>query len=381
MTIHVWVPDYLASTGGIQVLSRFFVRALRECFPEARIVVVGKNDTSIPDLHAAGIDAFYAVGWWSRPLRTVAFAARLWRLASIDRPDLIITTHANFSPVARWLKKMRGIPFSAVGNGIDVWNIPSEQIRMALRSADQLLAISRFTRERMAAAIDLPLERMELFPCTFDSEEFKPAPKPHFLLKRYGLDPEQPVVLTVARLASAERYKGYDQALHALATVRSALPNVRYILGGTGPDRPRVVELIEKLDLHDNVILAGHIPQHELCAHYNLCDVFTMPSKGEGFGIVFLEALACGKPVIAGNKDGSVDALLNGKLGVLVDPDKPEAIAQALVQVLSKTYPLPILREPLELRRRAVDAYGYERFVTRVRETVGPLLNGATGPK
>jgi glycosyltransferase involved in cell wall biosynthesis len=381
MTIHVWVPDYLASTGGIQVLSRFFVRALRECFPDARIIVLGKNDTSIPDLKAAGIDGFYAVGWWSRPLRTAAFATRLWRVASIDPPDLIITTHAHFSPVARWLKKMRGIPFFAVGNGIDVWDIPSEQIRLALRSADRLLAISRFTRERMAAAIDLPPEGMDLFPCTFDSDEFKPGPKPHFLLKRYGLEPDQPVILTVARLASIERYKGYDQALRALSKVRISHPNVRYLLGGTGPDRPRVVDLIKKLDLEDNVILAGHIPQNELCAHYNLCDVFTMPSKGEGFGIVFLEALACGKPVIAGNKDGSVDALLNGEVGVLVDPDSPDAIADALVEVLSGTHPLAILREPLELRRRIIEAYGYERFVTRVRELVRPLLNGAVAPK
>ncbi len=83
--------------------------------------------------------------------------------------------------------------------------------------------------------------------------------------------------------------------------------------------------------------LAGYIPEEELNDHYNLCDVFAMPSKGEGFGIVFLEAMACGKPVLAGNKDGSVDALLGGKLGALVDPDDVAQIAETLIAILGAT--------------------------------------------
>src|SRR5205085_8790504 len=109
---------------------------------------------------------------------------------------------------------------------------------------------------------------------------------------------------------------------------------VRYILAGRGPDRGRIEALIRELELEECVILPGHIPEHELAGLYNLCDVFAMPSKGEGFGIVFLEALGCGKPVLAGNKDGSVDAVLDGELGALVDPDDIAQIEQTLIEIL-----------------------------------------------
>ena len=151
-------------------------------------------------------------------------------------------------------------------------------------------------------------------------------------------------------------------------------PYVRYVLGGRGPDRPRVEQLIRELGVEGNVILAGYVAEHELREHYNLCDVFAMPSKGEGFGIVFLEALGCGKPVIAGNKDGSVDAVLNGEIGALVDPDDVEDIARALLQVLRGAHPNPLLRQPEELRRRVIDAYGYEQFRARLDEVLQPLL-------
>jgi glycosyltransferase involved in cell wall biosynthesis len=167
----------------------------------------------------------------------------------------------------------------------------------------------------------------------------------------------------VARLAGEERYKGYDQVLRALPAVRRVVPNVHYILGGKGRDKPRIEALVHELRLEDVVTFAGYIPDHELCGFYNLCDVFAMPSKAEGFGIVFLEALACGKPVIAGNKDGSVDAVMNGKLGVLVDPDNVAEIADALMLVLTKRHPLGILQDPQRLRAEVIAAYGYARFV------------------
>jgi glycosyltransferase involved in cell wall biosynthesis len=151
------------------------------------------------------------------------------------------------------------------------------------------------------------------------------------------------------------------------------LPNVRYILGGRGRDRPRVEEMVRQLKLDGSVTLAGYIPDHELRDFYNLSDVFAMPSKREGFGIVFLEALACGKPVLAGNKDGSVDALLDGELGVLVDPDNVSEIGQALSAVLQQQHPLAILRQPEQLRTRVVEAFGYPRFVTYVAEHLAAL--------
>ena len=370
MKIHVWVPDYASAIGGIQTFSRFIVRALRDVFPESKIAVFSKNDTSYPDPAFDPADSFTPMGWWTPKLRTPEFAWELFQSAARHRPDFILTTHVNFAPVAYWLRKLVRIPYVAVGHGVEVWDIASGRIRRALCAADRLLAVSQFTRTRMASALALDANRIAVLPNTFDPEQFYPGRKPHYLLKRYGLTPDQPVILTIARLASAERYKGYDQVLRTLPLVREHFPNVRYLLGGRGPDRSRIEKLIRELGLAGNVTLAGYVADHELRGHYNLCDVFAMPSKGEGFGIVFLEALGCGKPVLAGNKDGSVDAVLNGALGVLIDPDNVNEIAKALIEILSKRDSNRILLDPDELRSHAIEAYGYQQF----RETVGRML-------
>jgi len=374
MKIHVWVPDYASAIGGIQTFSRFIVRALRDVFPESEIAVFSKNDTSYPDPASDPANSFTPMGWWTPKLRTPEFAWQLFRSAARERPDIVVTAHVNFAPVAHWLHKLFHIPYVAVGHGVEVWEIGNKRIRRALRAADCLLAVSDFTRLRMASTLALDANRIALLPNTFDPEQFYPGPKPHYLLKRYGLAANQPVILTIARLASAERYKGYDQLLRAMPLVREQFPNVRYVLGGRGPDRARIEALIRDLDVSANVTLAGYVPDHELRSHYNLCDVFAMPSKGEGFGIVFLEALGCGKPVLAGNKDGSVDAVLNGALGVLVDPDNVTEIANALIAILGRKHSNRMISDADALRSRAIEAYGYQRFRERLSEVIRPIL-------
>ena len=207
MKIHVWVPEYASGIGGIQTFSRFMVRALRDLFPNANIVVLSKNDASYPNRSDDVTDSFRAFGWWTPRLRTVAFASQLFQQAARERPDFIITTHVNFAPVAHQVQKIFGIPFLAVGHGIEVWEIPKHSVRNALRSATCLAAVSDFSRKRMAAALNISLDRIALLPDTFDAEKFVPGPKPHFLLRRYGLRPEEPVILTIARLCETENYK------------------------------------------------------------------------------------------------------------------------------------------------------------------------------
>jgi glycosyltransferase involved in cell wall biosynthesis len=404
MKIHLWVPDFASATGGIQSISQFITRAAREIYPDASISVFSKNDTSYPDPNTACLDSFVPFGWWPERFRTAAFAASLFRAGIRERPNVIFTTHAHFTPAAIALKRFRAFQLIAIGYGTDVWDIGSANLKNALRRADRLLAISNFTRQKMAGELNIDSSAISLFWCTFDQEKFIPGPKPHFLLKRYNLRSDQPVILTIGRLAANEQYKGYDQALRALPAIKQRFPNVRYIIGGRGGDRPRIESLAKELGVGENVILSGFIPEHELVSHYNLCDVFAMPSKGEGFGIVFLEALSCGKPVIAGNKDGSVDAVLNGQLGLLVDPDSVDEIAAAIIAVIGGQPPMHeasasqggqrtavraqtfatanpsfsgsevrdqmvprILHEPDALRRKVIEAYGYEGFVAQLK--------------
>ena len=158
------------------------------------------------------------------------------------------------------------------------------------------------------------------------------------------------------------------------------MADLRYLLVGAGPDRARIEKLTVDLGVREAVVFAGAVPDNQLSEHYGLCDVFAMPSKAEGFGIVYLEALACGKPVIAGNRDGSSDALDDGDLGLLVDPDDPEEIAGEIVRVLQKRHPHPKVFRPEILRARVTELFGFETFKRKLNEHLMPYLHRAYVP-
>jgi glycosyltransferase involved in cell wall biosynthesis len=304
-------------------------------------------------------------------MRTPAFATQLLGIGLWKRPQLVVASHVNFTLAAYWLKRLTGIPYWAVAHGVDVWNIKNPALQKALYHADRILAVSSYTRDRLLKEQNLDSDKIVLLPNTFDASRFQIAPKPQHLLHRYGIKPNQPIILTVARLDMSEQYKGYDKILEALPKIRHQIPNIHYIVVGKGSDRPRIEKLIEQLNLQDCVTLTGFILDEELCDYYNLCDVFAMPSKGEGFGIVYLEALACGKPTLGGNQDGALDALCHGELGALVNPDDVDAIAQTLIQILQGSYFNPIIYQPEVLRQKVINIFGFERF----QQTLAKLMH------
>ncbi|WP_397328930.1 glycosyltransferase [Nostoc sp. FACHB-190] len=358
---HLWFPALFNSTGGIQRYSSLCLTAFQGLYPDGAYDIVIKHDTDVP-AKSANL-CFHTAGHWPLALRTPALAAQMVGLGLVQRPNLIFSTHPNFSVTAYWLKKLIGTPYWVAAHGIDAWDIQNPSVKKALENADLILAVSSYTRDRLLQEQNLKPNQVVVLPNTFNADNFQIAPKPDHLLKQYGLNSQQPVILTVTRLAqSPQRCKGYDKILQALPQIRRVIPNVHYVLVGEGNDRPRIEQLISQLQLQDCVTLAGYIPDEQLRDYYNLCDVFAMPSKGEGFGIVHLEALACGKATLGGNKDGAVDALCQGELGALVDPDDIEAIAYNIIQILHGTYPNPLLYQPEELRHRVVNKFGFERF-------------------
>ncbi|MBW4509733.1 MAG: glycosyltransferase [Scytonematopsis contorta HA4267-MV1] len=371
--INLWIPDIFSYKGGIQVYSRFLLYAFQSLYPKALYSIFLKNDSKNQPSRADDLSntKFYFSGNYPLFLRTLTFSIKLILFEVWQRPDLIITTHLNFAVAAYWLKRLTGIPYCTVAHGIEAWNIKKPVLKAALHNADLILAVSSYTRNRLLREQNLDPNKVSILPNTFDHFRFQPAPKPANLLKKYGLKPEQPVILTVGRLAEVERYKGYDQVLQALPTIRQTIPDVHYILVGKGDDKPRIEQMITQLGLQDCVTLAGFVSDEQLCNYYNLCDVFAMPSKREGFGIVYLEALACGKPVLGGNQDGAIDALCHGELGALVNPDDVEEIAKILIQILQKNYPNTLIYQPEALREKVINTFGFENF----KKTLGRHLD------
>jgi len=372
------MPDIFDFKGGIQIYSAFLLKALQSLRADASYTVCLKHDTCpSADVSILPQTRFHCAGNWPLRLRTFFFAGQLLGLGLRQRPDLVIATHINFAQAAYWLKRFTGIPYWAVAHGIEAWEIKSPALQRALHHADKILAVSTYTRQRLAEAIQLEPAAIQLLPNTFDAVRFQIGPKPAYLLQRYGLQLDQPILLTVARLAKDEQYKGYDRMLEALPRIRQSVPNVHYMIAGKGDDKSRIERLVIDLGLQGCVTLTGFVPDDELCDHYNLCDLFAMPSKGEGFGIVYLEALACGKPTLGGNQDGALDALEQGQLGVLVNPDDVSEIAQAIVEVLQRRYAHPLLYQPQALRQAVIDRFGFEQFT----QTLAGHLRAASSAK
>lgn len=284
------------------------------------------------------------------------FAIRCVAAAVRSRPDLIVSTHVNFGPVAHTAKRLVGSPFALVAHGIDISDDLPPSVVSSLRAAKRVVCVSHWTRRRVLALSGMRDDRLAILPNTFDEHRFTVGPKPAHLVQRYQIAPTERVILTVARLAAIERYKGYDRVIEALPALRDSHGAVRFLVVGTGDDRDRAQNLARTLGVGDSVTFTGFVPDDELPDHYRLADVFAMPSTGEGFGIVFLESMGCGTPVLAGNQDGSVDALDNGRLGKLVDPGNIHQIASGIASLFDKEGP------PLWYDRDALSAATAERF-------------------
>jgi glycosyltransferase involved in cell wall biosynthesis len=288
----------------------------------------------------------------------------------IRRPALIVCGHINFAPLCSFCHRVFGIEYAILAYGIEVWHVESRITRRAIADAVIVVCISRYTAQKVLEQVPGAQGKTVILPCTVDTDSFSPGIPAPGLAERYGLA-RGPIILTVGRICAAEDYKGHKVMLEALVKVLKVKPETKYLIVGTGDLVPELKAKAKELGIEGSVVFAGFVPAPGLVDHYRMCDVFAMPSKGEGFGIVFLEALACGRPVIAGNRDGSRDALLDGELGFLVDPDSPEAVAAALLDVLDESVPGPRKNSDY-LRHKTIEEFGKERF----RERTGNVLSG-----
>jgi glycosyltransferase involved in cell wall biosynthesis len=217
--------------------------------------------------------------------------------------------------------------------GKEVWAPLPILEKLALHQADAIWTISRYSRDRLCQANQIEPERVQIVPCIVDGDVFCPAPASPALMEQYGLAGHK-VLITIARLWSGDIYKGVDVTLRALPQILCNYPQLKYLVIGRGDDQPRLVRLTQELGVTEQVIFVGFVPSENLVDYYRLADGYVMPSQ-EGFGIVYLEALACGVPVIAGDADGSADPLQDGQLGWQVPHRNVDAVAQACNELLN----------------------------------------------
>ena len=257
------------------------------------------------------------------------------------RFEVVICGHINLLPLAWSASRIYSAPLVLIIHGIEAWQPTSRWLVNKLaRKIDGLISVSATTRDRFLSWAPVHQKQCFILPNAVDLVRFEPRPKSHALLALHNLHGKT-VIMTLGRLDSREAYKGIDQVLEVLPRLVDKFPRLVYLIAGSGSDVARLQRKTDVLKLNHRVIFAGTINETEKVDYYNLADAFVMPGRGEGFGVVYLEAMACGIPVVGSSLDGSKEALLAGKLGLVVNPDDVESLSDGIVQALMRGKGVP----------------------------------------
>ena len=353
------LTDGFGGFGGISQFNRDYLAALDNCGAVTRTlafprIIRGRIEEEIPESvvyfrNSAGGKSQY---FW-QIMRGLHLSPQI---------DLVVCGHIHLLPLAYLAARAKKARLALVIHGFEAWKPTRYPLANSIASrVDAVIAVSRLSAQRFSAWSSIAADRVFVLGNCVDLDHFVPMPRDAQLVARYGLTGRR-VIMTLGRLANRERYKGFDEVLDVLPLLISRIPDIKYLIVGGGDDHTRLEAKAEQLGVSSHVVFAGKTPESEKVAHYSLADAYVMPSSGEGFGIVLLEAAACGVPVIGSAIDGSREALLNGTLGRLVDPRNPKALIEAICNAL----------ESKSQRRRpeAIETFGVTEFQAKVCQWV-----------
>ena len=295
-------------------------------------MIVSRLPLSLPD-------------WGLRSTRGLRGYWRAWQAVSqVAREYRIDRLHCGRMLPEGWiawlLKKSRGTPYLCYVHGEEAsYGALSRELgwmmRRVLRGADLLIANSHNTARILREQWQVPDAKLRVLHPGVDTRQFTPAPRDREMRRRLGWD-DRPVILTVGRLQTR---KGHDMMLRALPAIAAQLPEVLYAIVGEGEERARLQTLIDELRLERHARLLGELQNEALTQAYQQCDLFVLPNRDiqgdiEGFGMVLLEAQACGRPVVAGDSGGTAETMQVGVTGLLLDCETPVELEQAIPTLL-----------------------------------------------
>lgn len=362
MRILVFTTDAFGAKWGIAEYNRNFLTALCDDSRCSEVVVIPRHAPDGPGTLPAKL-RFVTTSLNSK----LNYAkATLWEGIFGQKFDLVICGHINLLPFAFAASRRHKAQLALVIHGIDAWQPHRNRlINLLATRINAVVSVSKLSLNRFLVWAKPKRCQQIIIPNTIDLTRYTPGAKPQTLVDRYHLAGKK-VLLTMGRLAAHERYKGVDEVLELLPRLLKALPELVYLVIGNGNDRERLETKASELGVAAQVIFAGYIPNEEKQAHYRLADAYVMPSSGEGFGIVFLEAMASGIPVVASKLDGGREAVRDGLLGTLVDPKNADELEQGILSALSR---------PCGVVPNGLDYFSRNRFDERVRQLLDALTN------
>jgi len=338
----------LDGPGGIQRVGRHLAAVLTE-FASSRgweCRLLSLNDSR--ELHRMTIGGreFVFTGCERAKGTFTAAAVR----AATRKAKLVLAGHPNLGPVARAIRVVAPRMKTVIcTHGVEVWEPLSRWRRHSLRQANLVLAPSRDTAEHVTSQQQVAPARIRVLPWALDPqfESLLGAGAQSTPTRDF---PSGRVILTVGRWVATERYKGMDTLITALPRLLTTWPELQLVLAGSGDDRAWLEDLVEKNGVERHVHFLSNLSSADLAACYTACEIFALPSRGEGYGMVYLEAMACGKPVIGGAHGGAPEVIQDGVTGYLVPHGDPIQLATALQTLLAD----PVHAKEMGVRGRQV---------------------------
>lgn len=277
--------------------------------------------------------------------------------------DLI---HAHFTwpcgHVGCKIKNKYNVPLIITGHGYDVYDLPfrdikwNTTIRRILIGSDHIITVSKKNYDKLMQ-LDSTTDKISIIPNGYDSSLFRQLSKER-VRKKLNLPKDKKIILSVGIL---DLVKGHEYLVKALDIIVQQEKNVLCIIVGSGSQERSLKKMISNLNLGDHIKLVGSKPHDEIPLWMNACDVFILPSLSESFGIVQIEAMACGKPIVATLNGGSEEIIINEKLGILVEPKDIDELAKAILMALSNKWDSMYIIEYAKL-------FTWEKIAARVKD-------------
>jgi phosphatidylinositol alpha-1,6-mannosyltransferase len=330
-------PELLGS-GGVQEVGRMMAAALTRIAARKdwSVDILSLNDPAgSHSIDFAG-QTYSFRGFGRAKLSFVLSSIGSTRAAAKCGPPTILAAHPNLAvPVYLMRRFSRRAKTIVIAHGVEVWKPLRFYRRRALLRADLVLAPSRDTIQRLIDVQGVLPDRARRLAWPLSPGFLLMADDPASLVVPSTFPKKGSIILTVGRWASTERYKGADELIRAIPQLWGSVPDIQLVAVGGGDDLPRLREIANNLGLADRVHFLQNHSREEVAACYAHSDVFALPSTGEGFGLVFLEAMAFSKAVVGVAVGGATDLIENGVNGLLVAPNDAGSLAAALSRLLS----------------------------------------------
>ncbi|OGW82038.1 MAG: hypothetical protein A3G33_04640 [Omnitrophica bacterium RIFCSPLOWO2_12_FULL_44_17] len=353
MKILALVTDAFGGEFGIAEYNRCLLEAMAEVSEDAEVIVLPRLKQRFASEIPGRISQKDVIS------NKFLYVINVIKVLCLDGPfDLVFCGHIHLSSTSMFISKIFRIPFWIQLHGVEGWEKHGFFQKLAANCADLILSVSQYTKERFLQSVPISSEKVRVLP-NMVRKCFIPGVKPVQLLEKYGLK-DKKIILTVARLDRKDRDKGIALMIEILPELIKHFQDLVYVVVGDGDDRSYLESLSRKHNVSACVVFAGKITERSLPDFYRMADLFVMPSTKEGFGIVYLESMACGIPAIGSGVDGSRDLLKHGLIAGSADQG---ALCRLILQKLSEGHLPDFL-----MSERIHQEFGREQFLSRVKK-------------